>query len=349
MESTRIGLDTRLIATFRPFKLRTNTLSLDGLHASKFPDSLIQQIAIFGIGFAELHALCVCARSVNRSARLPLFRKLTVGIGSCRIVSRFQHCCCKCMNYCFLFVQRRIEFGYKRSRRRSRSRSHFVMPITLEQLRSNLVRYGRSFSTFKKGDIIVGSRGMSLSRRYTYTLSVTPGDLSDVDFSPDLTPGEMLMLGVFEGRYLNDCIREFPAEWFVGALAFDSLSPERADPVRCNLFGVKSRQSLAIWRENGWVPDPDMDPAPTPTPTPAPGIGLLGDPNRNPDERGWFQWYCRFWMGRRIPELDAIQIARWKSFRRHAGAIRANCGRGTLSCRPRERQALLQWAYNPFL
>jgi hypothetical protein len=156
----------------------------------------------------------------------------------------------------------------------------------------------------------------------------------------------MLMLGVFEGKYLNDCVREFPAEWFLGALQFGRLSPEGPDPVRCNLFGIKSRQSLTVWRENGWSPslerrgrDDDHY------------HGALGDPARNPDERGWFQWYCRYWMGRRIPDLDAIQIRRWRSFRRHAGAVRGGCPPYSRDpkCRLRERQALLQWAYNPFI
>jgi hypothetical protein len=186
---------------------------------------------------------------------------------------------------------------------------------------------------------------MALHRGYSYVLSEEPGSLPP-DFQPDLSPGEMLMLGVFEGKYLNDCVGEFPAEWFLGALMTDSLSPEGADPERCNMFGVKSRQPLPVWRENGWAPSHERS-----------GSiddhykGALGDPSRNPDERGWFQWYCRYWMGRRIPDLDAIQIRRWRAFRRHAGALRGGCPpwNQNKSCRLRERQALLQWAYNPFV
>ena len=209
--------------------------------------------------------------------------------------------------------------------------------LTMAQLVSNLAKHGRPLSTFKKGDRIHGSAN------YSYTLDAEPGNL---EFQPDLTPGEMLMLGVFEGRYLNDRIREFPAEWFVGALHYGRLSPEGVDPEQCNLFGIKSRQPLSVWRQNGWAPSLQRAGR-----TDDHYHGLLGDPARNPDERGWFQWYCRYWMGRRIPELDAVQIARWRNFRRHAGAVRGGCPtyRQDRHCRLRERQALLQWAYNPFI
>jgi len=215
--------------------------------------------------------------------------------------------------------------------------------LTLAGLESTLQHAGRPLASFKKGERVYGAGGMALRRGYSYVLTAGPGSLSP-DFQPDLTPGEMLMLGVFEGKYLNDCVAEFPAEWFLGALMTGRLSPERADPARCNLFGVASRQPLGAWRENGWAPSRARHGR-----TDDHYHGRLGDPATNPDERGWFQWYCRYWMGRRIPELDRVQIGRWRSFRRHAGAIRANCSRGALSCRPRERQALLQWAYNPFI
>ena len=64
---------------------------------------------------------------------------------------------------------------------------------------------------------------------------------------------------------------------------------------------------------------------------------------------GWFQWYCRFSIGRRIPHIDEIQIKRWKNFRRHVIAIKKNCESADMNCRRRQRQAILQWAYNPFL
>jgi hypothetical protein len=217
-----------------------------------------------------------------------------------------------------------------------------MTPTTAEQMWSLLRRQGRSLASFRRGDRIRGATGMALRRGYSYVLTAAPGEGFAADFAPELSPMEMLMLGVFEGKYLNDCVREFPAEWFVGALHMGRLSPEGPDPARCNWFGVKSRQPMSVWRENGWAPSRSP-------PVEDNFHGVLKDPARNPDERGWFQWYCRYWMGRRIPELDAIQIRRWRSFRRHAGSVRAGCRRGDVSCYPRERQALLQWAYNPFL
>lgn len=152
---------------------------------------------------------------------------------------------------------------------------------------------------------------------YTYRLEAPMGQGFDPDFRPALTPKQMLEMGVFEGKYLNDCRAEFPADWFAEARLSDQ--PD----IRCNFFGVKSRQPLAVWREKGWI--------------------------YGPDPRGWFQWYCRYTMGRRLPQTDAIQIKRWRAFSRHAGQVRAHCMGGDLSCRPRQRQALLQWAYDPFL
>jgi len=217
--------------------------------------------------------------------------------------------------------------------------------VTIEGMLAKLRTHGRPLATFKRGDRI---KGVSLKGygSYSYTLDAAPGLAEgSADFQPELTPGEILMLGAFEGRYLNDCITEFPAEWFVAALNYGKLSPQGADP-SINLFGIKSRQPLPVWRENGWAPS-----AARRGRTDDHYHGLLGDPARNPDERGWFQWYCRYWMGRRLPEIDAVQIRRWRSFRRHAGAVRGGCPAyaQNKTCRARERQALLQWAYNPFI
>ena len=127
----------------------------------------------------------------------------------------------------------------------------------------------------------------------------------------------MLYYGVFEGHYLNDCQNEFPKDWFGNA----RLSYDKPD-ISQNYFQIKSRMSLTEWQNRGWI------------------IG--------PDPRGWFQWYCRYYMGRRLPQIDKIQIQRWRCFRRHLIQAQKNCKPFDLKCRPRQRQALLQWAYNPF-
>lgn len=152
---------------------------------------------------------------------------------------------------------------------------------------------------------------------YAYGLSAPAGEQFAVGFEPHFTPKEMLAMGVFEGKYCNDCRGEFPANWFERAKI-----GEQAD-VEHNYFGVKSRQPLSVWKQKGWI--------------------------YGPDPRGWFQWYCRYYLGRRLPEIDAIQIKRWRAFARHAGQIRANCPPGDIFCRPRQRQGLLQWSYDPFI
>ena len=150
---------------------------------------------------------------------------------------------------------------------------------------------------------------------YRYELSVPTGRNFDPEFKPDLTPREMLRLGVFCGKYLTDTRKEFPASWFAGA----KLAPKQRD-CALNFFGVDASQPLSVWRAKGWI-HPD-------------------------DPRGWFQWYCRYYLGRRTPDEDARQIKRWKAMRRHVRQIERNCERGDIFCRPRQRQALLHWAYD---
>jgi hypothetical protein len=153
-----------------------------------------------------------------------------------------------------------------------------------------------------------------MQRGYTYVLTAPAGRDFDPEFRPELTPREMLALGVFGGKYMTDCRGEFPRSWFAKA----KLSPQRRDPA-LNCFGVNASQPLAEWRRKGWI--------------------------HEDDPRGWFQWYCRYYLGRRGPD-DARQIARWKAIRRHVAQVRAGCRRGDLMCRRRQRQALLHWAYD---
>jgi hypothetical protein len=154
----------------------------------------------------------------------------------------------------------------------------------------------------------------STQSNYRYVLSEPVGKNYPPEFSPDLTPKQMLELGVFGGAYLNDCGEEFPADWFSNA----KLSQNGSDPT-LNFFGIKASQPLSVWQKKGWI-HPD-------------------------DPRGWFQWYSRFYMGRRH-EDDARQIKRWVAMKRHVAQIKNNCTPGDLSCRTKQRQALLHWAYD---
>lgn len=153
-----------------------------------------------------------------------------------------------------------------------------------------------------------------MQQGYSYELTAKTGEDFAEGFSPDLTPKEMLALGVFGGCYMTDCQDEFPADWFEGA----KLSPGKPDK-EMNCFGVHASQPLSEWRRKGWIHDDDP--------------------------RGWFQWYCRYFMGRRHSD-DARQIGRWRAMRRHIGQLRKACDTGDVFCRPRQRQAVLHWAYD---
>ncbi|MEO7222379.1 MAG: hypothetical protein ABIY37_07885 [Devosia sp.] len=154
-----------------------------------------------------------------------------------------------------------------------------------------------------------------MQQGYHYWLSAPMGREFDADFRPDLTPKDMLSLGVFAGKYLTDCRDEFPASWFTAA----KFSPGGRD-CSLNYFSVDASQPLSTWRDKGWI-HPD-------------------------DPRGWFQWYCRYYQGRRTPDEDARQIKRWRAMKRHVVQIEKNCETGDPMCRPRQRQALLHWAYD---
>lgn len=202
--------------------------------------------------------------------------------------------------------------------------------MLLKQL-TQKVKKAKPVSWYHPGRII-------RARNTTYKLSKPYGKIRDGRFSPQLTPQQMLEKGVFEGRYINNDTTEYPREWYEAALARKKLSPEGADE-QINMFKIKSRLPLSQWKLNGWVPSSKRV-------TRRRQYNILSS-SKNPDTKGWFQWYCRYFIGRRLPELDTVQKKRWIAFTRHAGAVRKNCTAGDLQCRPRQRQALLQWAYRP--
>ena len=167
-------------------------------------------------------------------------------------------------------------------------------------------------SKFKKQIIVVNDK---MQKGYRYNLSEPTGRNFDKSFNPDLSPKQMLALGIFGGKYMTDCKKEFPKDWFTKA----KLSPTIYD-VNMNYFGVKASQSLSVWVKNGWI--------------------------YKDDPRGWFQWYCRYYMGRRIEKEDMRQIKRWRMMVRHVSQLTNSCRPQDLLCRRGQRQALLHWAYD---
>ncbi len=163
----------------------------------------------------------------------------------------------------------------------------------------------------KKKKIIVND---IMQKKYEYYLTEPIGKNFDPEFKPELTPKEMLELGIFGGKYLNDCQEEFPKNWFKNA----KISKGKSDP-KLNYFEIEASKPLSYWIEKDWI--------------------YFEDP------RGWFQWYCRYYLGRRCPD-DERQIKRWKQMKRHIAQIQKNCLKEDLSCRRRQRQALLHWAYD---
>ena len=192
------------------------------------------------------------------------------------------------------------------------------------------LKFAKPLSWYKTGKKInVKNRMQS---KYSYTLSfnagtnLTKGGLDEkgrmiryMYFKPKYSPGKMLSMGIMGGKYCNDQILEFPSNWYKN---INKFSPEFNNP-KLNYFGVNSRQSLQEWRRKKWIP-------------------LL---KTDKDNRGWFEWYCRYWLGRRQPDIDAMQIKRWTSFVRHYKQfLNQTKGRGNKT-HPKRRQALLQWSY----
>jgi len=149
---------------------------------------------------------------------------------------------------------------------------------------------------------------------YTYTLSEPAGKNFDLAFRPELTPKQMLKLGVFGGFYFHGFVSEYPKDWFEHA----RLATSSPDP-HLNYFDISASQPLREWQKKGWIHDQDP--------------------------KGWFQWYCRYYLGRRTQD-DERQIKRWKAIRRHEAQVKKYCTPGDATCRRRQRQALLHWAYD---
>lgn len=165
-----------------------------------------------------------------------------------------------------------------------------------------------------KKTVIVNDK---IQQHYRYDITEPVGKNFHPDFKPQLTPSEMLKLGVFGGRYMTDCQNEFPKSWFKGAKLYQGNSA--SGDKELNFFRVIASQPLSVWKKKGWI--------------------------HPQDPRGWFQWYCRYYMGRRT-EDDLRQIKRWKAMVRHIAQIKRNCGPGDLNCHRKQRQALLHWAYD---
>jgi hypothetical protein len=104
---------------------------------------------------------------------------------------------------------------------------------------------------------------------------------------------------------------------------YSEFSDFKIQPIvnKKNLFAPNVSSSKDIWIKNGWI-------------TPE-------------DPLGWFQWYVRYWHGRRIEVIDNFQIKRWNSFvARHGAQVKKN-GAGDLTKRRRQRQCLLHWGADP--
>ena len=164
---------------------------------------------------------------------------------------------------------------------------------------------------FMRKRVVVNDR---MQKNYVYFRTQPMGRNFHHGFHPELTPKQMLRLGVFGGKYMTDCKSEFPSDWFSDA----KLCQAEHDP-KLNFFGINASQPLSVWKEKGWIYEEDP--------------------------RGWFQWYCRYYMGRRSVD-DERQIARWRAVRRHIAQLNKNCPKKDLNCRRKQRQALLHWAYD---
>lgn len=120
---------------------------------------------------------------------------------------------------------------------------------------------------------------------------------SHPDFHPNKSPEQIIREGSFGGTYwrplfskrlgiiVRDDWKELPASWTHGLNVDEYLTSDTYNP-EINKYGVACGQSIEEWEAAGWIA-------------------------HEYDVRGWFQWYCRYWMGRRCLD-DERQISRWK-------------------------------------
>lgn len=160
------------------------------------------------------------------------------------------------------------------------------------------------------------------------------------DFKPNLTPQEAIQRGSFGGTYFRDIksavtgvsylgkevIKEFPQSWFKG-LDLDTMVCSPTYSKHVNRFGASCGGGLGQWETSGWISE--LDPY------------------------GWFQWYCRFYLGRRSTD-DERQIKRWAAGQGPTGRWRGRvCNDLIRAGKPWDdekisrviRQVLQHWAY----
>lgn len=137
------------------------------------------------------------------------------------------------------------------------------------------------------------------------------------EFTPSYTPMEMLDKGIFEGIYTH-AIEGIPDKY----KKHKKVLKRGSDPdASMNHYGVKSRQSLKEWERKGWT-------------------------TKN-SPLGWWEWYIKYFEGRRLEDEDKLQIKRWRSFvARHNAQVQAKCKTGDKDCHTKQRQGLLQWAWD---
>ncbi len=147
-------------------------------------------------------------------------------------------------------------------------------------------------------------------------------------FEPMFTPKEMLEKGIFGGTYFAELInhKDFPEEWFENIE--ESFYKSDKYLTKVNFFKIKSGQSQEEWEAKGWM--------------------------HKDDPRGWFEWYCKYFLGRRH-EDDERQIKRWAAFCGPKGRWRniiyakihaSGCGiENSQDVSRRIQQSLLHWSY----